>query len=232
MRIGLRIAACVAVFSVIGPLQVFLTVFGRRDILPPPFLATIGWLCGLRVSVRGQCAARPVLLIANHLSWLDIFALAGACRTAFAGKDALAIHPFVRWLCEQNDTIFLQRDRRQTVAEQVDALRRALEHRPLTLFPEGTTSDGHALLQFKSSLLAAVEGAGVTVQPVALDYRDAVEIAWGDQPGLGNIWEILARSSPVYLTIHFLAPLPETMLGNRKAMAPAAQAAIAAALLL
>ncbi|MEO6041948.1 MAG: lysophospholipid acyltransferase family protein [Croceibacterium sp.] len=230
LRIAARVAGCLALFAVIGPAQLVVSALGRRDVLPPPFLAAIGWLCGLRVSVRGSPAAAPVLLLANHVSWLDILGLAGASRSAFAGKDALAVHPFLRWLCEQNDTIFLQRDHRQTVAQQVAAMRAALARRPLTLFPEGTTSDGRALLPFKSSLLAAAEGTGVTVQPVALDYADAAEIAWGQEPGLRNIWAILARRRPVRLTIRFLNPLPEAMLGDRKALAPAAQRAITEAL--
>ena len=211
-------------------MQLVLTALGRRDLLPPPFLGAIGWICGLRVRTEGRPAAAPVLFLANHLSWLDILALAGITRTAFAGKDALAGHPFLRWLCEQNETIFLQRDRRHTVAQQVEEVRTALANRPLTIFPEGTTSDGTALLPFKSSLLAAAESAHVQIQAVALEYDAATEIAWGAEPGLANVWTVLARRRPVRLTIRFLEPLSGDAALQRKPMAMEAQRAIAAAL--
>jgi 1-acyl-sn-glycerol-3-phosphate acyltransferase len=230
LRIWARVVACVALFAVVGPTQAVVGTLWRRDLLPPPFLAAVGWLCGLRVRTVGKPAQAPVLFLANHLSWLDILALAGMTRSVFAGKSDLAGHPFLRWLCDQNDTLFLQRDRRQTVAQQVEEVRAALASRPLTIFPEGTTSGGAALLPFKSSLLSAGEAAHVTVQPVALDYEDAAEIAWGDEAGLSNVWTILARKRPVRLTIRFLEPLTGDAATQRKPMAAAAQANIAAAL--
>jgi 1-acyl-sn-glycerol-3-phosphate acyltransferase len=190
----------------------------------------IGWLAGLRIRVEGRAEKAPVLLLANHLSWLDILALAGACRTVFAGKDALAGHPFLKWLCEQNRTIFLQRDRRHTVAQQVTEVRDAMSHRPLTLFPEGTTSNGMVLLPFKSSLLAAIDAEQMTVQPVALDYAEAPTIAWGEEPVLANAWRILSRTRPIHLTIRFLPPLAGAVMIDRKTMAIAAQQAIAESL--
>jgi 1-acyl-sn-glycerol-3-phosphate acyltransferase len=107
--------------------------------------------------------------------------------------------------------------------------RAALGERPLTIFPEGTTNDGTALLPFKSSLLSAVEplAHAVPVQPVALDYGEAAEIAWhGAESGMTNVRRILARRRPVELTIRFLEPLEGEALANRKVMATAAQDAI------
>ena len=223
-------AACLSLFAVAGPAQVVLSALGQHDVVPPRFLGAIARICGLRVRTVGRPAVTPVLFLANHLSWLDVLALAGKTRTAFAGKDDLAGHPFLRWLCAQNDTLFLQRERRQTVAEQVALVRAALRRRPLTIFPEGTTGNGVALLAFKSSLLAAAEDAHVAIQPVALDYDDATEIAWGDEAGLANLWTILARKEPVRLTVRFLAPLAGDAASARKPMAAAARAAIEASL--
>jgi 1-acyl-sn-glycerol-3-phosphate acyltransferase len=229
----LRGLAMLATFAVIGPLQLLMTAFGRRDVLPPPFLAMIGWLAGLKVRVEGKPAPGTLLLLGNHLSWLDVLALAGVCRSAFVAHAGLAQHGFLKWLCDQNDTVFITRDRRGTVAGQVDQVRVALARRRLAIFPEGTTGDGVDLLPFKSSLLSAVEDAveGVTVQPVALIYEDAAEIAWVDgEPGMDNVRRILSRTRPVCLTIHFLEPLSQTERADRKAMAAAAREAIARAL--
>jgi 1-acyl-sn-glycerol-3-phosphate acyltransferase len=200
--------------------------------VPPTYLAGLGRIAGLRVAVEGE--PRPgALLLGNHLSWLDILALATASRTAFVAHSGLAGQPVFKWLCEQNGTIFITRDRRHTVADQVTQVREALGQRRLTIFPEGTTGDGRQLLPFKSSLLSAVEAlpADIPVQPVALVYEEPEAIAWvNDEPGLANAAKILGRTRPVHLTLRFLDPLTGPALADRKAMAAAAREAVAAAL--
>jgi 1-acyl-sn-glycerol-3-phosphate acyltransferase len=219
-------------FLVIVPLHVLVTLAGRRDLVPPLFLGTMGRIAGLRVTTEGT--PRPgALLLANHVSWLDILALAGASRARFVAHSGLTVHGGLKWLCDQNDTVFIARERRGSVAGQVAQVRAALGDRPLAIFPEGTTDDGTFLHPFKSALLSAVEPLAheVPVQPVALDYADAAGIAWfGPEPGMANVRRILARRGRVELTIRFLEPLAGVALADRKAMAVAAQAAIAEAL--
>lgn len=225
----------VALFALVaGPLHLLLSATGRRGVVPAPFLAAIGWLAGLRIGVEGKPAHGTVLILANHLSWLDILALAGSSRSAFVAHAGLSSHGFLKWLCDQNDTVFITREQRGTVGGQVTQVREALARRRLTIFPEGTTSNGVTLLPFKSSLLSAVDGlTDEVVQPVALDYEEAAEIAWLDgEPGMDNVRRILARTRPVRLTIRFLPPLSGAAMRNRKTMAAAAQAAIAEALAL
>ena len=223
-------------FALIIAPHLLLTIAGRRHIVPPVFLAGVGRLAGLVVTTQRHRAARPVLLVANHVSWLDILALAEATRAAFVAKDALKSHPALHWLCAQNETVFIARDQRGTVATQVGAIEAGLARHPLVIFPEGTTGDGRQLMPFKSALLAAAGrappgGRPVAVQPVALRYRDAEQIAWvGDEPGLHNVMRVLARIRPVRLTIIYLEPLGGEDMVDRKAMAQAAQAAIAIAL--
>jgi 1-acyl-sn-glycerol-3-phosphate acyltransferase len=205
---------------------------GQRELIPPLFLGFMGRMAGLRVRTEGT--PRPgALFLANHLSWLDILGLAGASRAIFVAHSGLTVHGGLKWLCDQNRTVFITRHQRGSVAEQVGQVRGALGAHPVTIFPEGTTSDGTALLPFKSSLLSAVEplAESVPIQPVALDYADAPGIAWfGSEPGLANVRRILARPGRVELTIRFLEPLAGEALANRKTMTAAAQAAIAAAL--
>ncbi len=231
-----RGAAIMLFFAAILLPQLLLTAFGRRALIPPHFLRGVGWLAGLRVRREGRpapgTAGGKLLLVANHTSWLDILALAGVSRSAFVAQGGLAGHPFLKWLCDQNDTLFIARDRRGTVAGQVAQVRGALARRRMTIFPEGTTSDGTALLPFKSALFSAVEGSGdVTIQPVALDYEDAPVIAWhGAEPGGANVLRILARIRPIRITARFLPPLSGTELADRKSMATAAQLRITEAL--
>lgn len=215
--------------AVVVPVHVVILLAGFPYAVPPAYLAVLGRIAGMRLAIEGS-PRRRALLLGNHLSWLDIFALAAASRTAFVAHSGLARRPGLKWMCEQNGTIFVARDRRGTVAGQVRLVREALGERPLAIFPEGTTGDGRTLLPFKSALLSAVEPLppGLTVQPVALIYRDAEEIAWvGDEPGLANACKILARTRTVDLTLRFLEPLSGPALGDRKAMVAAAREAIA-----
>lgn len=227
-----RAAGWLLIFAVIIVPHLVCTAFGRRDIVPPPFLGALAWVSGVRVKVTGK-PAQGALLLANHESWLDILALAGASKSAFVAQSGLSDHPLLAWLCLQNDTLFITRDQRATVSAQIEQVIERLGHRRLTIFPEGTTNDGTGLLPFRSSLLSAVERLpeDIPVQPVALDYRDAPSMVWfGDEPGLDNFRRILSRTRPICLTIHFLAPLRGNEMESRKSMAAAAQEKIAAAL--
>lgn len=218
-------------FTTIVPAHAVAKLIGTRDLIPPFFLKTMGTLAGLRVRTEGSPRS-GALLLANHLSWLDILALAGTSRAIFVAHSGLSLHGGLKWLCDQNDTVFITREKRGSIATQVNQVRAALGERPLTIFPEGTTGDGTRLLPFKSSLLSAVEplAAEVPIQPVALDYADAPDIAWfEDEPGLANVRRILSRSK-VDLTIRFLDPLSGGELANRKTMTAAAQDAIERAL--
>jgi 1-acyl-sn-glycerol-3-phosphate acyltransferase len=223
-----RVAAMLAWAAVVVPLHVLVKLLGKPHLVPPTFLCGIGWIAGLRFTVEGK-PRKHALLLANHLSWLDIMALASASRTAFVAHSGLTVSPALKWLCEQNGTLFITRHQRHSVARQVDQVREALGERRLTIFPEGTTGDGRELLPFKSALLSAVGQlpAGIPVQPVALLYEEAEEIAWvGGEPGLTNACKILARTRPVHLTLRFLAPLTGGALADRKTMAAAARYAI------
>jgi 1-acyl-sn-glycerol-3-phosphate acyltransferase len=211
---------------------VLFSLIGQRELMPPLFLGFMGRMAGLRVRTEGT-PREGTLFLANHVSWLDVLALAGASRAVFVAHSGLTVHGGLKWLCEQNHTVFVTRHERGSVTGQVEQVRAALGERPVTIFPEGTTNDGTALLPFKSSLLSAVEPLAdtVPVQPVALDYADAHGIAWfGNEPGLANVRRILARRGRVELTIRFLDPLAGAALANRKAMTAAAQAAVAEAL--
>ena len=208
------------------------TLFGGKHIVPPFLLRILGWISGLRIRVVGKPLPHA-LLLGNHVTWLDIFAMAGVSKTAFVAQSGLADHPFLEWACLQNDTLFITRDRRQTVATQVEQVLEKLGHRRLTIFPESTTNDGISLLPFRSSLLSAVERLpkDIAVQPFALDFEDAPQIAWfGEEPGMDNFFKIMARTKPIYLTIRFLEPLQGEELTNRKTMAAAAQEKVERAL--
>lgn len=231
--IAFRLLIMLALLVVCSPLHFVWRSVGAGRWWPRVFLGGVGAVAGLFIRIEGR-PRRGALLLANHVSWLDIPALAHASGTAFVAHDGLGAFPFLKWLCEMNETVFIARHRRGSVAEQVAQVRAAMDQSGcLTLFPEGTTSDGTGLLPFKSSLLSALESRpqGAAVQPVALAYEDAARIAWvGEEHGRDNFLRILARLRPIRLTIRFLEPLNGAELADRKSVAAAAQAAIARAL--
>ena len=235
LRVIVRVAAMVALLLACIPLYYLCRLTGRHNPFPRLFLGGVAWLAGIDVRVTGERAPSGALLIANHVSWIDIPAIAAATGSAFVGHDGLASVTLLRHLCAMNDTVFIARHDRTKVAEQVAQVRAAIsEIGALTIFPEGTTSDGTDLLPFKSSLLSAVLPLpeGVAVVPVLLDYgTEAAQVAWvGEEPGLDNFRRILARARPVKLTVHFLPPLSGAALADRKAIAAAARTAIAGAM--
>jgi len=235
LRLGVRVIAMIALLFVCVSLYYLWRLLRLANPWPRNFLGGIAAIAGVEVTVSGERVRRGVFFISNHVSWIDVPALAGVSGSAFIAHDGLAASPVLKWLCEMNDTVFVARHDRTSVTAQVAAVRTAiLECSALTVFPEGTTSDGTGLLPFKSSLLSALDPVpvGVAVQPVLLDYgAEAADIAWvGEEPGFDNFKRILARSHPLRLAVRFLPPLTGEALRDRKTMAAAARAAVLAEL--
>ena len=201
---------------------------------PQRFLGLVARIVGARVRVVGTPLPRDAVFLSNHLSWIDILAIAGATGSAFVAKGELRGVPLVGWLCTLNRTLFVTREDRLQVTAQIAALRDAIGMgRGVTIFPEGTTSDGTTLLPFKAALLAALDPPppGVRVQPVRVDYGAAThDLAWvGDEPGQSHALRVLRRRGGFPVTLHMLEPFDPAAAGGRKAIAARARAAIAAA---
>jgi 1-acyl-sn-glycerol-3-phosphate acyltransferase len=204
---------------------------GTHNPWPRRFLAGIARIAGVRIKVSGEQPGSGEFLLVNHVSWIDIPAIAAATGSAFVAHDGLGALPLLRWLCAMNDTVLVARHDRASIHRQVEQVREAIRDTgALTIFPEGTTSDGTGLLRFKSSLLSALEPLpeGVAVRPVVLDYgTEGPDIAWiGTEHGLDNFKRILARSKPIVLNVRFLPILAGEALTNRKTIAAAAETAI------
>lgn len=236
VRLALRAAGIVALLIVFVPLHYLFRIFAYGSPFPMYFLSYVARVSGAKVEIVGTPLRRDVFFIANHVSWIDILALAGASGTAFVAKYELSQVPVIGWLCSLNRTVFVQRENRLGVAAQINALREALaDNWSVTVFPEGTTTDGHSLLPFKSSMLSVLEPPppGVLVQPVMLDYGTAgEEIGWiGEESGLDNAKRILSRRGSFRVRIHFLEPFSPEKHRGRKAIAARAREAIEEALL-
>jgi len=235
LRAGLRIVLMVASLLVFLPLHLLARPVVRHSPFPRLFLAVFARIAGARVRHAGTALRQQAFFVANHVSWIDIPALAGATGTAFVAKAEVARAPLIGWLCRLNRTVFVQREARLDVAAQINALEAALaDSHAIAVFPEGTTTDGLSLLPFKSAMLKVLEPPppGIMVQPVLLDYGPlAPFLGWvGEESGIANALKILARAGTFPLTIHFLEPFSPKSCAGRKAIATEARARIAAAL--
>lgn len=232
VRRAFRIAALIGSLLLCLPLHLLWRLVRRPSPWPPRFLGLAAWSVGARIRVEGQRPRGDVFLIANHVSWVDILALGGATGTAFVAHDGIAAWPVIGWLAAQNNTLFVARDRRGALSGQLAALRTAMAgHQPVTLFPEGTTSDGSGLLPFKPSLLAVLmpPPRAVMIQPVHIDYGPATnDIAWhGDEPAGTNAHRLLGRKGNLIVTLRFLEPFDPATCADRKMLAAIAHEKIA-----
>jgi 1-acyl-sn-glycerol-3-phosphate acyltransferase len=219
-----------ALFLVCAPLHFASLLLLRRSGWPPRFLGAAGWICGARARVSGVPAGPRTLLLANHISWLDILVLGGGTGSAFVAKDDLR-NGFVHWLADLNNTIYVSREQRRAARDQALAIAAALAgEQPVTVFPEGAVGPGDALLPFRSTLIEAATLAGgeIAIRPVALDYGAlAEEISWFGEDGRSNVLRVLGRRGTVPVHVRLLDPLGP---GDRKQLAREARAAIGAAL--
>lgn len=220
----MRVGGLILALLVLVPLHYLWRLLRLGSPWPRIFLGRAARLAGARVTRAGVPLKRDVFYISNHLSWIDILAIAGQSGTAFVAKEEIRSAPVVGWLSTLNRTVFVKRENRMGVAEQINQLRDALtDNWSITVFPEGTTTDGRSLLPFKTPMLRVLEPPppGVMVQPVLLDYgRTGEEIAWiGDETGINNALRVLARAGSFRMRVEFLEPFDPRDFPGRKAIA-------------
>jgi 1-acyl-sn-glycerol-3-phosphate acyltransferase len=227
-----RLALLVGWFALCLIPHYFSRLTGASD-WPRRFLGGVAKIVGADVSRDGPEPQGRALLVGNHVSWLDIPVLAGATGCAFISKAEVREHWFMKWIADQNHTVYVDRADRKAIHGQARALHTALfGPQAVAVFPEGTVGDGGRLLPFKPALLSAVAPApeGIEVRPVAIDYNGfAHELAWfPGEHGMANFLRLLSRKGRMPVTVRVLDPLPGHP--DRKALAKAAHDAIAQAL--
>ncbi len=210
-------------------------LFRQQSPWPRLFLLSVAWTCGIATQTTGRRLRRNVFYAANHHSWVDIPVMSGVTGCTFVANDGIESWPLIGWLCKINNTIFVSRENRLSVGDQVDELRIAMTgEQPVTIFPEGTTHDGSGLLPFKASLFAALAPppAGMLIQPVFLSYgRHTSRVAWvGDEKVTENFWRLLSYLRPITATMHFLEPFDPADYPDRKAISTEVRLRIGSAL--
>ena len=131
-------------------------------------------IIGIQVRVKGHPAQGPVLMAANHISWLDILVMHAACHCRFVAKSEIRSWPLVGVLTTGGGSLYIERGSNRDAMRVVHQMAAALQQgQVLAVFPEGGTGDGVTLLPFHANLLQAAISADAPIQPIALQFLDA-----------------------------------------------------------
>lgn len=169
---------------------------------------------GLQLQVKGQVPeSGPVLLVANHISWIDIVVLHAVRHCRFVSKDAVARWPLIATLANAGGTLYITRESRRDALRVMHSMVECLHDGDvLAIFPEGTTGDGQALLPFHANLLQAAIVANAPVHPVALSFIDGQTGARsfapcyvGSDTLLQSLWRTV-RAQHIVAVVHFGDP--------------------------
>lgn len=175
------------------PLQWLSVIFGlsARRKIPMLYHRSVCAIIGVRVQVVGRRAERhPLLVVANHASWLDIPVITTLAPAVFVAKHEIASWPLFGLLAKLQRSVFVDRSRRQKTAQvNAEIAQRLAEGDPVVLFGEGTASDGNRVLPFRSALIGAAHDAlaaaehtsHVYIQPLSLAYVGLQGVPMGRQ---------------------------------------------------
>ena len=195
---------------------------------------------GLRLERRGAAMRGRGAVVANHASWLDIFAINALQRVYFVAKSEVAGWAGIGWLARATGTVFINRDARDARLQKEIFEARLRAGHQLCFFPEGTSTDGARVLAFKPTLFAAFFTHGLSeilrVQPVTLAYlapetRDPRFHAWwGDHAFVPHLLRLLATARRGRVTVVFHPPVPVADFPGRKDLALHCETAVRAGL--
>ncbi len=180
-------------------------------------------LLGVTVRVNGQPLQKgPLMVVINHVSWLDILVVLAAQPVCFVSKSEVRHWPVIGWLATNVGTLYIERTNRRDALRVVHQVAENLQAGHLiAIFPEGTTSDGKQLLPFHANLLQAAIVSSSPVQPVALRFLEAngslsmSPIYVGDDTLLSSVWRMMC-AAPLTAQLDFLEPVQSSGVPRRE----------------
>jgi 1-acyl-sn-glycerol-3-phosphate acyltransferase len=200
-------------------LVIVVAAFPRMDLAARR--RTLAWwarrqlrVLGIGLAVEGSWRSGATLILANHVSWLDIAAIHAVCpRARFVSKADVHHWPVIGRLTGAADTLFIEREKKRDALRVVHQMAERLRQGDaIAVFPEGTTGTGHALLPFHANLLQAAISAEAPVQPVALRYADASHAVSeavtfvGETTLVQSLWRV-ACGSGIHVRLRVLPPM-------------------------
>ena len=171
-------------------------------------------LLNVTVKVQGQPLMQgPLLVVLNHISWLDILVMLAAQPVCFVSKSEVRHWPVIGWLATNAGTLYIERASRRDAMRVVHQVAdKLISGGMVAVFPEGTTTDGASLLPFHGNLLQSAISAHCPVQPVALKFLEAngqrsmSPVYIDDDTLLSSVWRMLC-AKPVTAQLIFLEPV-------------------------
>lgn len=177
-------------------------------------------IMGIGLQVHGRAHAGPVLLVANHISWLDIVVMLAAHYCRFVAKSELKAWPLVGPLATAAGTLYIERASSRDALRVVHHMAERLQAGDvLAVFPEGTTGDGVEVLPFHANLLQAAIAAQAPAQAVGLRFVDAwgqpsfAPCYVGDDTFVGSVWRTLCARG---LVVHVAFAAPDLPQGRNR----------------
>lgn len=248
VRLVLILSALAIALAILLPLQLAamaLNLTAQRHITRL-FHITLCRLLGVRIhQIGARATASPVLVLANHVSWLDISVIGACSPVVFVAKNDVAAWPVIGWLAKLQHTIFIDRERRRKTDQATHAIaQRLLTGNAVVLFAEGTSSNNTHVLPFRSALIGAAHQAlqtssqfdAINIQPLSLAYvgfsgvpvgralRD--HVAWyGDADLLPHLINII-KAGAIDVTVSWGETSTCDLQANRKVIARDAEVAV------
>lgn len=203
-------------------------------------------ILGIRYDVEGEpLAVCPTIILANHVSYLDIPIIGGLTRATFIAKSEIANWPLFGLIAKVSGTMFIRRHWREALVQRNKLARRLGKGESFVLFAEGTSSLGLDTLPFKTSLLSVAEpwvmDKPIAIQPLTVAYREradgiafdrenAEEYAWvGDAELLPHLWQVL-KSPGICITLSFGEPVMSWSVTDRKLLGSSMRAQVSSKL--
>ncbi|MGI9357715.1 MAG: lysophospholipid acyltransferase family protein [Rhizobiaceae bacterium] len=226
------------------PLQLLLLLLAKTGWVAPAGFVPVIFHRGLLIILgirlhrnRRLSNIRPLLIVANHVSWLDIVVLGSIRPLSFVAKSDMEDWPVFGTLAKLQRTVFIRREDKRRAGEQANMIAERMTAREImVLFPEGTTTDGNGLQPFKTPLFEAAKLAlkespveTAAVQPCAIRYShihglaigraERPHVAWPGETGLGESLLNIAAEGALDVTIHVGERIELNETSNRKQIA-------------
>lgn len=201
------------------------------------FFWVIGYISGVRITVEGQVSTeRPLMLVANHSSYLDIFVLGSVVPLSFTPKLEIRSWPVIGFFCVLADCVFIERRPTDMQRAQAEMAARLNTGKVLALFPEGTTGDGFNVMPFKSGFLNLAEEYHLPLQPVVMAYTHIgsvplsaatrEQVSWiGEASFVTHFWRLL-QFPCVRVVVQFFPAERIASHEDRKALAKSCETTI------
>ena len=214
-------------YGVRRPITPFITQFVCRNAFR---------ILGIGFRTSGALMAQRGAVVANHSSWLDIFALNARKRVYFVSKAEVAKWPGIGWLARATGTVFIERNRKKAREQTLLFQERLSAGHKLVFFPEGTSTDGVRVLPFKTTLFAAFFTDELRdfmyVQPVSVIYHapsgqpDRFYGWWGDMDFGPHLLKTLGARRQGWVELIYHTPAKVSDFENRKALAAHCEQAV------